>query len=252
MDPQHFDQRHQTGPFDLIGDVHGCVDELRRLLRGLGYVEDEDWHHPDGRMAVYLGDIVDRGPDVPGTITIVSSSVRAGNALFVPGNHDERFTAFLRGGNVDLAWGLEQTVLQIEQLDGDVRTEVVERFLDLYSNAPPYLWLDGGDLVAAHAGIEDSMIGRFDAEVWQFCLVGRIDVSEDGVRRLDWAPLYHGDALVAYGHTPCAAAEIQRNTVNLDQGCVFGGALSALRYPERTLCAVRSARPYFVPPRATR
>ncbi len=249
MDPHHFDQRQRTGPFDLVGDVHGCARELRRLLGGLGYVEEEGWAHPDGRTAIYLGDIVDRGPDVPGTVTLVADSVRSGHALFVPGNHDERFAAFLRGGHVDLAWGLEQTVSQIEALPADERAAVVEAFLELFGNAPPYLWLDRGRLVGVHAGLEEAMIGRFDAEIWQFCLVGRIDVSDEGIRRVDWAPTYSGETLVAYGHTPCAAAEFIHNSVNLDKGCVFGGALTALRYPERTLCTVRAAQAYFVPPR---
>jgi len=248
-----FDQRDRTGPFDLIGDVHGCMRELEALLVRLDYGFDgEAWNHPSGRTAVLLGDVVDRGNTVPEVIIAVSEMVRTGNALYVPGNHDERFAAFLAGGDVEVAYGLEQTVAQLGELDAQVRGEVIARFLRLYSNAPPYLWLDGGRLVAVHGGLEEDMIGRLDDDVWRFCLMGKIEVDQEhGVHRLDWADGYHGDTLVVYGHTPCPRPRFVNNTINLDQGCVFGGGLTALRYPERKTVTVRAARPYFIPGRAT-
>ena len=248
-----FDQRNNSGPFDLIGDVHGCKRELDSLLVRLDYEFDGlVWSHPQGRVAVFLGDVVDRGPAVPEVIVGVSEMVRRGNALYVPGNHDERFASFLTGGDVDIAYGLEQTVGQLGNLDASIREDVLARFLQLYTNAPPYLWLDGGQLVAVHGGLEEAMIGQVDEAIWRFCLMGKIGVdAHNGVHRLEWADGYRGDALVVYGHTPCPRPRFINNTINLDQGCVFGGGLTALRYPERSPVSVRAARPYFIPGRAT-
>ncbi len=250
-----FDRRDLHGPFDLIGDVHGCGRELDLLLTRLGYEPRRDgaWTHAEGRMAVFLGDVVDRGPRIVQAMGRVTSMVRAGTALFVPGNHDERFVAFLMGGDPPADYGLEDTIAQLETTDEPDRANLIESFLDVYLEAPPYLWLDDGMLVAAHGGLEEEMIGRFDREVWQFCLMGKL--ADDPtwpllVRRVDWAQDYQGEALVAYGHTPCPGPVLVHNTINLDQGCVFGGHLSALRYPERTTVSVPAVRAYFVPGRA--
>ena len=250
-EPPIFDRRDLPGPFDLIGDVHGCHAELVTLLHRLGYHDDgESWVHAEGRTAVFLGDIIDRGPAAPDVVVLVSKMVRRGRALFVPGNHDERLAAFLGGESVVVAYGLEQTLEQLEAMAEDDRADVLARFLGLFVEAPPYLWLDGGALVAVHGGIEESMIGSFDTEIWQYCLMGKVAIDgPNQVRRLEWAPDYRGRTLVAYGHTPCPQPVFVNNTVNLDQGCVFGGSLSALRYPERDTVTVRAREPYFVPGR---
>jgi len=246
-----FDRRDLTGPFDLIGDVHGCYAETLRLLHRLGYHDDgATWTHDEGRTAVFLGDIIDRGPAVPEVIVLVSQMAHHGTALYVPGNHDERLAAFMGGEDVVVAYGLEQTLEQLEGLDEEVRADVLARFLGLFLQAPPYLWLDEGRLVAVHGGLEESMIGTFDAEVWQFCLMGKVAIDgPNQVRRLDWASGYRGSALVAYGHTPCPRPVFHNNTINLDQGCVFGGVLSALRYPELDTVSVQAQEPYFIPGR---
>lgn len=246
-----FDRRKENGPFDLIGDVHGCFREMESLLTKLGYaLEDGTYRHPAGRIAVFLGDIVDRGPRIPDVIRMVSRMMEAGSAFFVPGNHDERFAAYLIGTPVELSHGLEQTVEQIEKEPPGTQDEVVNRFLRLYMQAAPYLWLAGGDLVAVHAGLEEPMIGEFDNDIWVFCLMGKLEeVDGDAIpiRRIDWARDYRGDTVIAYGHTPCRKAIFSNNTINVDQGCVFGGSLSAMRYPEKEVVSVPAARPYFLP-----
>lgn len=61
--PPHIDKRGEHGPFDIIGDVHGCADELFELLDRLGYSDGGGFFaHPDGRRAIFLGDLCDRGP----------------------------------------------------------------------------------------------------------------------------------------------------------------------------------------------
>jgi len=247
-----FDRRQLEGPFDLIGDVHGCARELDLLLVRMGWEAHRDgaWTHPEGRTAVFLGDVVDRGPDICRAMKRVTAMNAAGTALFVPGNHDERFVGFLMGGEPPADYGLEDTLDQLERLGEAERSDLIEAFLRMYMEAPPYLWLDGGRLAAVHGGIEERMLGRFDQEVWQYCLMGKL--AEDAnwpmlVRRVDWAKDYRGETLIAYGHTPCPSPSLVNNTVNLDQGCVFGGHLSALRYPERETVSVPASRPYFVP-----
>src|SRR5690606_8373786 len=91
------DRRDLTGPFDIIGDVHGCRAELELLLERLGYDivrNDEgqavDAAHPDGRTVIFVGDLVDRGPDTPGVLRLAMGMVEAGHALSVMGNHEDK------------------------------------------------------------------------------------------------------------------------------------------------------------------
>ena len=238
------DRRELTGPFDLIGDVHGCLPELLELLSGLGYVGDGDHITPPGsRTAVFLGDLTDRGPDSPGVLRLVMGMVAAGTALCVTGNHDAKLLRVLGGHKVQVTHGLEVT---LEQLAGQP-SEYSDEVRTFLAGLPSHLLLDGGRLVAAHAGLPERLQGRESRRVWAFALYGDVDRSaqersaqtEGGppVRR-DWAAGYSGAALVVYGHTPVVQPRWLNNTVNLDTGCVYGGQLSALRYPERTTLSV--------------
>src|SRR4029453_18118843 len=95
-------------PFDIIGDVHGCYDELVLLLSKLGYEVGGDGSsaaHPQGRTAVFLGDLVDRGPNVPGVLRLAMGMVEAGSALCVPGNHENKLVRALRGRRVQVTHG---------------------------------------------------------------------------------------------------------------------------------------------------
>lgn len=250
------DRRRDRGPFDLIGDVHGCADELEELLAALGYARDEAgvFRHPAGRKAVFLGDLVDRGPRVPDVLKIVMGMVAARTAHAVPGNHDVKLVRWLSGRNVRLAHGLERSAQQLAGETPEFR-ERVAAFLD---GLPSHLVLAGGRLVAAHAGMKEEMQGRSTGRVREFALYGETtgELDEFGLPvRLKWAASYRGAALVVYGHTPVREPEMLHNTINVDTGCVFGGRLTALRYPERELVSVPArqayagtARPFLEPP----
>ncbi len=238
--PTYNDKRCEHGPFDIIGDVHGCCAELEELLGKLGYV---DGMHPQGRKAFFVGDLVDRGPRVLDTIRLVQRMVESGNALCVPGNHDWKLTRWLRGQKVTIAHGLQQSIDEINPLP-DVEKISIRKFLD---GLISHYVCDDGRLVVAHAGLREEMQGRTAGAIREFCLYGETtgETDEFGLPvRFNWAAEYRGKAMVVYGHTPVPRPEWLNNTINIDTGCVFGGRLTALRYPERELVSVDARREY--------
>ncbi len=248
------DLRHESGPFDVIGDVHGCRAELEQLLDKLGYAIARDGagrpvnaSHPT-RRAVFLGDLVDRGPDTPGVLRLVMGMVAAGTAFCVPGNHEAKLLRALRGKNVKRSHGLDASMEQLEAETEEFRART-DRFID---GLISHYVLDGGRLVVAHAGLIERYHGRASGRVREFCLYGQTtgETDEYGLPvRYPWAQEYRGQALVLYGHTPVPETEWVNNTLCLDTGCVFGGRLTALNYPERTLVSVPAARVYHPPAR---
>ncbi|MFF0544447.1 polynucleotide kinase-phosphatase [Nocardia thailandica] len=249
------DRRELTGPFDIVGDVHGCRAELETLLEDLGWrlIRDErgrpvDATHPEGRQAVFVGDLVDRGPDSPGVLRLVMGMHASGAALCVPGNHEQKLLRKLRGRDVTVSHGLAETLDQLARETPEFVAAVAGWIDGLVS----HLRLDGGRLVVAHAGLKESYHGRASARVRDFCLYGETtgETDEYGLPvRYPWARDYRGAATVVYGHVPTPKVEWVNNTVCLDTGAVFGGELTALRYPERTFTAVPAARAYYAPAR---
>ncbi len=244
--------KHEHGPFDIVGDVHGCRDELAALLVQLGYRTETAegagavFRHPQGRKAVFLGDLVDRGPDTPGVLRLVMAMVEAGSTLCVPGNHDMKLMRKLRGKNVQLTHGLAESVAQLDRESQEFRDKVAA-FID--ERVSHYI-LDGGKLVVAHAGMKESMQGRGSGKVRDFALYGETtgETDEFGLPvRYNWAAEYRGRATVVFGHTPVPEPEWLNNTLCIDTGCVFGGRLTALRYPEREIVSVPAAHTYWVP-----
>jgi protein phosphatase len=251
------DLRHETGPFDIVGDVHGCRSELEALLDRLGYNvrRDADGRPVDAvhqsRRAVFVGDLVDRGPDTPGVLRLVMGMVAAGNAFCVPGNHEDKLLRALRGRNVKVSHGLAESLAQLDAEPPEFRS-AVESFIDgLISH---YVF-DGGRLVVSHAGLVERMHGRTSGRVRAFCLYGETtgETDEFGLPvRYPWADDYRGRAMVVYGHTPTPEPEWVNDTICVDTGCVFGGSLTALRYPERDLVSVPAEREYYAPAKPLR
>jgi protein phosphatase len=261
IEPLLNDKRGESGPFDVIGDVHGCRAELEELLGKLGYAiarDDEGRavgaRHPDGRRAVFVGDLVDRGPDTPGVLRLVMGMVGAGDALCVCGNHEQKLVRALAGrtgggkGTVRVTHGLAQSLAQLAAEPEEFRKQV-QAFCD---GLVAHYVLDGGRLVVAHAGLPERLHGRASAAVRGFALYGDTtgETDEYGLPvRLPWAKDYRGAATVVYGHTPMAEAEWVNNTICLDTGAVFGGKLTALRHPERELVAVPARKVWYEPVR---
>ncbi|MFJ6702246.1 MULTISPECIES: polynucleotide kinase-phosphatase [unclassified Streptomyces] len=242
------DLTHLTGPFDIVGDIHGCSTELEALLAKLGYA---DGVHPEGRTAVFVGDLVDRGPDSPGVLRRVMSMVGSGNALCVPGNHENKYGRHLKGRKVQHTHGLAET---IEQMAGESEefTRQVREFID---GLVSHYVLDGGRLVVCHAGLPEKYHGRTSGRVRSHALYGDTtgETDEFGLPvRYPWAEDYRGRAAVVYGHTPVPEASWLNNTICLDTGAVFGGKLTALRWPERELVDVPAERVWYEPARPLR
>ena len=247
--PLWTDKRNEHGPFDFIGDVHGCADELKELLSRLGY--DDHCTHPENRRLVFVGDLVDRGPKSIEVATLVMDAVVAGRALCVPGNHDDKLKRALEGKKVTVNHGLEQSLEQVSALPDDEREAFKARFIKFVDGLVSHLWLEDGALCVAHAGIREDLIGRASRTVREFCLYGDPTGERDArglpIRR-DWATDYSGKPIVVYGHTPIEKAEWRGNTINLDTACVFGGALTALRWPEREAISVAAKAIYAEQP----
>lgn len=262
------DRRDLVGPFDIIGDVHGCGDELEALLQKLGYEkhdlaghasppEDSGWNsdcfrHPDGRMAFFVGDLVDRGPRSIDVLSLVRNMVDQGTAMCVPGNHDVKLLRKLRGKNVQVKHGLAETLADLDRIDPSVRPRFETQLADFLDSLVSHSVLDGGRLVVAHAGMKQEYQGRSSGAVREFALYGETtgQTDERGLPvRLDWAADYRGDAMVVYGHTPVFQPQWVNKTLNIDTGCVFGGQLTALRYPELETVSVPAKQTYCEPAR---
>jgi polynucleotide kinase-phosphatase len=252
-------KKDEAGPFDIIGDVHGCFDELVELLGELGYAIEADPQRPQGdwhvappladgetRTLVFVGDLVDRGPNSPAVLRLVMRLVREGKAHCVPGNHDVKLMRKLSGKNVQITHGLAETLAQL----GNEPPEFVEDVRVFLDGLISHYVFDGGKLVVAHAGLKEEMQGRGSGTVREFCLFGETtgETDEFGLPvRHNWAAAYRGRATVVYGHTPVPEAEWLNGTICIDTGCVFGGKLTALRYPERELVAVSAKHTYAEP-----
>ena len=256
--PLWTNRQHEHGPFDIIGDVHGCFDEFVMLLDNLGYEVEVradaagetgfSVTHPKGRKAVFVGDLVDRGPGVAKVLKLVMAMVADGVGLCVAGNHESKLVRKLQGRNVQVSHGLQESLDQLEMESPEFQQQVAA-FLD---GLISHYVLDGGDLVVAHAGMKTEYQGRASRRVRDFCLYGETTGETDELGlpvRADWAAGYRGRAMVVYGHTPNMEPAWLNNTMNIDTGCVFGGKLTALRYPEKEVISVPAARVYYEPAR---
>ncbi|ADG77124.1 Metallophosphoesterase OS=Tsukamurella paurometabola (strain ATCC 8368 / DSM / CCUG 35730 /CIP 100753 / JCM 10117 / KCTC 9821 / NBRC 16120 / NCIMB 702349/ NCTC 13040) OX=521096 GN=Tpau_0483 PE=4 SV=1 [Tsukamurella paurometabola] len=243
------DRTELTGPFDVIGDVHGCAAELRTLLTELGWtVRADGAEHPDGRTAVFVGDLVDRGPDTPAVLRLVMGMVDAGTALCVSGNHEAKLVRALKGNRVTVAHGLQESLDQLAAETEEFRTAAT-RFMD---GLLSHYVLDRGRLVVAHAGLKQEYQGRASRRVRAFALYGDTtgETDEFGLPvRYPWARDYRGSAAVVYGHTPVTEPQWLNNTLCIDTGAVFGGALTGLRYPEREIVSVPAQSQWYEPAR---
>ena len=239
----------EHGPLDIVGDVHGCLLELLELMAVLGYqvgrqADEFSVTPPAGRKLAFVGDLVDRGPATPEVLRLAMTMVRAGQAFCVAGNRDMELAKALKSSDVHVTYGLARS---LEQLTGEpekFRADA-EEFLD---GLVSHYVFDDGNLVVAHAGLKEAMQGQTSPEAREFALHGETSGERDEFGlpfRFNWATDYRGKALVVYGHTPVAEPKWLNNTVNIDTGCVYGGHLTALRYPEMKTVSVPAKAIYY-------
>ncbi|MCJ7840350.1 bis(5'-nucleosyl)-tetraphosphatase PrpE [Lederbergia sp. NSJ-179] len=234
---------------DIIGDIHGCFQEFQQLTQKLGY----SWEtglpvHPEKRRLGFIGDITDRGPHSLRMIELTWKLWKHHGAYYVPGNHCNKLYRYFLGRKVQIKHGLETTVAELDQLSAKKFNHFKSMFMELYERSPLYQILDNGRLIMAHAGIKEEYIGKHNKSVKTFVLYGDItgEALPDGrpVRR-DWAKHYKGEAYIIYGHTPVRQPRQMGKTLNIDTGAVFGGHLTAVRYPEIELVSVPSSLPFI-------
>ena len=244
------DKCDEHGPFDIIGDVHGCHDELLALLERLGYAPDDEgvWRSAKKRRAVFLGDLINRGPRSIDTLRLVMRMCAAGEAFCLPGNHEGLFLKWITGTTFTPTHGLRQTLNEIDAMPAGEWPMLKSELASFLRGLESHLIFDDGSLVVAHAGMTAELAGRVG--VRHFALYGETRGEIDGYsrRRIPlWAMRYRARARVIYGHAAVVEPKRAHNTLNIDTGCVFGGNLTALRYPEGELVSVPAARAYFEP-----
>ena len=222
--------------YNIIGDIHGCYDELISLITNLGYKKQKDiFVHPQGRKLAFVGDATDHGPQSLAVLELLFAMQDAKTLYYSPGNHCNKLYRFFKGNKVQITHGLETTLEEFRKLPKKKQEQIRKRYIAFYEALSYYQSLDHDQLIIAHAGIRKEMINQpVNKKLITFVLYGDItgEVLPDGrPLRRDWAKSYDGSKWVVYGHTPIKEARIKNRTVNIDTGCVFGGKLSALRYP---------------------
>ena len=248
------DKSDLMGPFDIIGDVHGCFEELCTLLDKLDYkISYENSGkgsftatHPKGRKLIFVGDLVDKGPNTPDVLRLALSLIKCDMAYCVIGNHEAKLLKKLEGRNVQLNHGLDKSVAQFEKETPAFKEEVIVFIRSLAH----HLVFDGENLVIAHAGIQEQMILRDSGSIKAFCLYGETTGKRDAdglPERKNWALNNNGKAKVVHGHVPVVDSVWCNNVLDIDTGCVYGGRLTALRYPELELVDVPALDTYSMP-----
>ncbi|WP_211654595.1 bis(5'-nucleosyl)-tetraphosphatase PrpE [Planococcus alpniumensis] len=234
--------------YDVIGDIHGCFDELLELIEQLGYQFENGLPvHPEGRKLAFVGDAMDRGPKSLDVLQLLFAMQDAGILYYSPGNHCNKLYRFFKGNPVELLHGLEMTVAEWRQLEQGAQKQFRNRFIRFYEELPLYHRLQE-DLIVVHAGLRQDMIGLpLSRRIITFALYGEITGkyhSDGRPVRGNWAKSYQGEPWIIYGHTPVATPYFKNRTVNIDTGCVFGGHLTALRFPEMEIYQVPSTQVY--------
>lgn len=237
---------------DVIGDVHGCYDELLLLLKKLGHkrlTEPEalpDAAPSERNLVMFVGDLVDRGDRSLDCVRLVMTLCRKGYAKMVVGNHDYRFLRWLQGADVVIAHGLGATIAEVDALPSDERDRLRAEIIRFFSDAPKALRFDHGKGVMVHAAWRPRLKEETDPKkIRYYTLTGPTtgERTDDGFPiRIDWSRTYNGPEFAIFGHQVYLKPYRQTFSCGIDTGCVFGGALTALRYPSLELVSVKSLR----------
>lgn len=194
----------------VIGDIHGCADELEELLK------QTDAHIKEGDKYVFLGDYIDRGPKVKETIEILVERKKnhPNEHIFLKGNHEDMML------QNDAVWDYNGGYTTTRSYNADktfsLMSQLVKEHKDFFSDLK--LYHKEKDIVCVHAGLDPSL--PVDEQHEQTMLWTRRFNTYDG-------PYYDG-YLVVYGHTPVEVINFKTNQIGIDTGCVFGGSLTCI------------------------
>ncbi|MGW8957420.1 polynucleotide kinase-phosphatase [Paenibacillus sp. NPDC055715] len=247
---------HEIGAgIDIIGDIHGCYREMMEVIDQLGYTEDAEglYRHFDGRKLVSVGDVMSRGPESLQAMCFWKKQVDAGLAYMIDSNHGWKIGRYLDGRKVTLSHGDERFAMELTQYEHKAGKEAAEQLRselrDFLLAAPSHLIFgrDGlRNVVVAHAGIKDHYIGKQSARISDYCRYGDTEEQDANGKpiRKDWFVEHESGEIVVWGHDPRPQPTIVNQTVNIDQGVVFGGMLTAYRYPEKEFISVPAYENY--------
>ncbi len=210
-------------PFTIVvGDVHGCLDELERLLKKVGFAK--------GDRLVMVGDLVAKGPDSQGVVQLL----RERDAYSVLGNHDAHLLRWRRGE--EMKRHHEKVAATMKKADW--------RWLE---DLPLYLRFEELGLAVVHGGLMPGV--RLKKQKREHLLNLRsIDAEGTASSRVDggapWGKLWRGPEKVLYGHDALRGLQRWRYATGLDTGCVYGRRLTAALYPGGKLAWVDSRHVY--------
>lgn len=240
--------------FDIIGDIHGCYDEMLQLLKTLGYEQQNDLYiHPAGRRLISVGDIMSRGPKSIATMQFWLKQTEANLSFMTDSNHGWKIARWLRGQQVTLNHGdelVEQEFIAYEQShSAEETTDLKKRFAHMLLNAPSHYILTQNDrtkAIVTHAGIKDHYISKQSKVISDFCRYGDIQQTDRLSKpiRGDWFINHKTSELIIWGHDVKVQPFKANRTINIDQGVVFGGELTALQFPELKFKSIKAFNNY--------
>jgi len=206
-----------SGRTIVIGDVHGCWEELQDLLRAVKAT-------PTDRL-ISVGDLLAKGPD---SRSVIEWAMRTPNLECVLGNHELRLRRHWRAGT--------------RSTEKAHDAETYRQLSGIYDKAMTYIdkWpltISGPGFMIVHAGFDPA-----EGLEWQSA------AQLTGLRKLPdgrpWYEAYRDRTLAVFGHWAKRQPVVRPNAVGLDTGCVYGGSLTALILPERLLISVPARKVY--------
>lgn len=212
----------------VVGDVHGCLDELQALVRNCGFGA--------GDKLCFVGDLVAKGPDSAGVVDFA----REANAIAVRGNHDEY--VILWKAAVDA--GKEPPKI------GKNAQRIVSEFTETqfaWLRALPYSHFLRDDLALIHGGL---MPGIPFAQQQPEHLLKLRSIRKDGsgseraAEGTPWAALWEGPPFVIFGHDAVRGLQQHAHAIGLDTGCVYGNRLTAYIVEEERFVFVPARKAY--------
>ncbi|NPA54603.1 MAG: metallophosphoesterase [Aquificae bacterium] len=233
--------------FAVIGDVHGCFVEFKAL------VEKIRKEYGKNTLIISVGDTVDRGDYNIKTVEYCFSLKKEGYFIEVQSNHNYKFYRWLKGRNVNVSHGLQKTINEFLSLEEKEREIFKEKFIKYYEECPLYLIVETpkDDVIVAHAGIKDEMIGKVNKRIKAFVLYGETTgkFTEKGFpERLDWTKdrvVKPDSPKIVYGHVVYDEPYINNKCYGIDTGCVLGNKLTAYLPLEEKFIFEKARKTYF-------